>query len=50
MNKRVLGIISALVGASLWGVSGTCSQFLLANYAISSLFVTMVRSVGAALS
>ena len=47
MNKRVLGIISALVGASLWGVSGTCSQFLLANYAISSLFVTMVRSVGA---
>ena len=44
MDKRVKGIASALVGASLWGVSGTCSQFLLANYAISSLFITMVRA------
>ena len=44
MDKRVQGIASALVGASLWGVSGTCSQFLLANYAISSLFITMTRA------
>ena len=49
MNRRAIGILSTLVGASLWGVSGTCSQFLLANYAISSLFVTMVRSIGAAI-
>ena len=44
MDKRIQGIASALVGASLWGVSGTCSQYLLANYAISSLFITMVRA------
>ena len=36
------------MGASLWGFSGTCSQYLLANYAISSLFITMVRMLGAA--
>lgn len=49
MNKRTLGIISTLVGASLWGVSGTCVQYLLANYAISSLFIAMMRTVGAGL-
>jgi len=50
MNKKAVGIASTLVGASLWGVSGTCSQFLLANYAVSSLFITMVRmSVAAVL-
>ena len=43
----MLGILSTLVGASLWGFSGTCSQFLLQNYAISSLFITMMRMLGA---
>ena len=43
MNKRKVGIASTLAGASLWGVSAACLQFLLANYAISTLFVTMVR-------
>ena len=47
MNKRALGIASTLLGASLWGFSGTCSQFLVQNYAISSLFITMVRMLGA---
>ena len=47
VNRRALGIASTLVGASLWGYSGTCAQFLVQNYAISSLFVTMVRMVGA---
>ena len=47
MDRRALGIVSTLVGASLWGFSGTCSQFLLSNYAISSLFITMVRMLGA---
>ena len=47
MNRRVVGIASTLVGASLWGFSGTCSQFLLSNYPISSLFITMVRMLGA---
>ena len=45
----MIGVLSTLVGASLWGFSGTCSQFLLANYAISSLFITMARMVGSAL-
>ena len=49
VNKRTLGIVSTLVGASLWGVSGTCVQYLLANYAISSLFIAMMRTVGAGL-
>ena len=48
MDRRALGIASTLVGASLWGFSGTCSQYLLSNYAISSLFITMVRMLGAA--
>lgn len=48
VNRRTWGIVSTLVGASLWGFSGTCSQYLLANYAISSLFITMVRMLGSA--
>ena len=47
MRKRTIGIASTLVGAALWGFSGTCSQFLLESYAISSLFITMVRMLGA---
>lgn len=42
-----MGIASTVVGASLWGLSGTCSQFLLSSYPISSLFITMVRMLGA---
>ncbi len=45
-NNRMFGIASTLVGACLWGLSGTCAQYLLANYAISSLFITVVRMVG----
>jgi len=48
MNRRAIGIASTLIGASLWGFSGTCSQFLLSNYAISSLFITMMRMLGSA--
>lgn len=48
MEKRTVGIISTLVGASLWGFSGSCSQFLMENYAISTLFITMARMVGSA--
>ena len=47
MDRRAIGIASTLVGASLWGFSGTCSQYLLSNYAISSLFIVMVRMLGA---
>ena len=48
-RRHMIGVLSTLVGASLWGFSGTCSQFLLANYAISSLFITLARMVGSAL-
>ena len=47
MNRHSLAVISTLAGASLWGFSGTCAQFLVSNYVISSLFVTMVRMLGA---
>ena len=46
-RRRVWGIASTLIGASLWGLSGTMAQFLLANYAISSLFITFMRAAGA---
>lgn len=43
-----LGIASAAAGALLWGFSGVCLQFLTAEYGVSSLFATMVRSLVAA--
>lgn len=45
--QRRAGIASALAGAVLWGFSGTCSQFLLEQYAISVLFVAVARMLGA---
>ena len=47
MNRFGVGIACALVGASLWGFSGACAQFLFAGYAISPLFLTTVRMLGA---
>lgn len=41
------GILCAFVGATLWGLSGVCSDFLMAQYGASPLFVTMVRAIGA---
>lgn len=43
------GIICALVGASLWGFSGSCAQYLFAHYQIDSLFITSVRMLGSGL-
>lgn len=45
----VRGILCALVGASLWGFSGSCAQFLFAHYSIDSLFITSVRMLGSGL-
>lgn len=39
------GIIYALVGALLWGLSGACIQFLEHGYEIASTFITIVRSL-----
>ena len=46
-QRHAWGVVSALVGASLWGFSGTLIEFMLANYAVSSLFITFVRAAGA---
>ncbi len=43
------GVVCTLFGAALWGFSGTCAQFLLANYDIAPTFVTMIRMTGAGL-
>lgn len=46
-RRRLKGVLCALVGAGLWGFSGACAQFLLANYDITPSFITAVRMLGA---
>ena len=43
-----LGAACALAGATLWGFSGACIQFLGENYAITSSFISFVRAAVAA--
>ena len=43
------GVSCALAGATLWGFSGACIQFLAENYEISSAFISAVRAGVAAL-
>lgn len=40
-----VGIISTLVGASLWGISGTCMQFLTGAGEMSPALVTLLRAL-----
>lgn len=42
------GVVFALAGATLWGFSGACIQFLAENYDISSAFISAARAVVAA--
>ena len=42
------GVACALGGATLWGFSGACIQFLGENYAITSSFISFVRAAVAA--
>lgn len=46
-NRFAFGVLCALAGASCWGFSGACGQFLLSGYDVSPLFLTMVRMLGA---
>lgn len=46
-RRHLKGVASALVGAGLWGFSGACAQYLLANYDITPSFITAVRMLGA---
>ena len=41
------GIACALVGASLWGFSGACAQFLLTGFGVDPSLLTAVRMLGA---
>ena len=43
MNTYTLGLLSALLGGSLWGFSGACGQFLFSNYAIEPSWLTALR-------
>ncbi len=40
-----LGVVCALAGAGLWGVSGACAQYLFSHYGVTPLFTTAVRSL-----
>lgn len=48
MGQRAKGVAITLVGATMWGFSGTCSQYLFQHYAIAPLLVTVIRMLGAA--
>lgn len=37
------GIAITLAGASLWGISGACTEYLFAHYQIDSMFITVFR-------
>ena len=43
------GVVCALAGATLWGFSGACIQFLAESYEASSAFISAVRAGVAAL-
>ncbi|NPD32333.1 EamA family transporter [Eggerthellaceae bacterium zg-997] len=47
MSTEAKGILFALAGAVLWGFSGACIQYLLADYELSPLLLTAVRMLGA---
>lgn len=42
------GYICAFSGATLWGLSSVCSAFLMSNYAVTPLQLTMIRLIVAA--
>ena len=46
-GSQIAGIIAALVGATAWGFSGTCIQFLFATTTIDPLLLTTIRQLGA---
>ena len=46
-SSKTKGGICAFTGATLWGFSGVCSSYLLDNYAITSLQLTMYRLITA---
>ena len=46
-NKNTRGIFCTLLGGTLWGFSGACSDYLFTNYTVDSGWLTVVRMLGA---
>ena len=42
-NRTLRGVLCTTIGGVCWGISGTCGQYLFANYEVSSLWLTCVR-------
>jgi len=52
MNKTssfTKGILETVAGGILWGISGTCGQFLFDRYQVSTLWFTCIRELSAGL-
>lgn len=49
MRKRTSGFLLALTAALLWGISGTCAQFLFQHRGVSTGWLVTVRLLGAGL-
>ncbi len=49
-SKNTRGILCTLLGGTLWGFSGACSDFLFTNYAMDSSWLTVVRMLGAGIA
>jgi len=50
MNRNTRGIFCTLLGGSLWGFSGACSDYLFTNYTVDSGWLTVVRMLGAGIA
>jgi len=50
MNKNTRGILCTLLGGTLWGLSGACSDYLFTNYTVDSSWLTVVRMLGAGIA
>ncbi len=46
-NQRFLGIVLALIGASLWGLNGTVSQYLFQHQHVDVNWFVTARLLGA---
>lgn len=42
-SNTAIGICITLAGASLWGFSGSCTQYLFDHYQIDAMFITVFR-------
>ncbi|MDO4539234.1 MAG: DMT family transporter [Coriobacteriales bacterium] len=46
-NRMAEGVASTLLGATAWGFSGTCVQYLFASTEMDALLLTTIRELGA---